>query len=69
MSTPQKMFDSMKKRMEGQAGTAQQPGTTATAPVTGTGTVSAGLGKMSEKYETGGSGSGAVGWDKVGGTG
>jgi hypothetical protein len=27
-----------------------------------------GLGKMSEKYETGGRGSGTVGWDKVGGT-
>ncbi len=26
------------------------------------------LGKMSEKYETGGRGSGTVGWDKVGGT-
>ncbi len=68
MSTPQKMFDSMMNRMRGQAGTTTQPGTTATAPVTGAGTVSAGLGKMSEKYETGGRGSGTVGWDKVGGT-
>ena len=68
MSSPQKMYDSMRKRMEGQAQSQTQPGTSATAPVTGTGTVSAGLGKMSEKYETGGRGSETVGWDKVGGT-
>jgi predicted chitinase len=37
-SSPQKMFDSMKKRMEGQAQQQQQPGTTTTAPVTGTST-------------------------------
>jgi len=35
-SSPQKMFDSMKKRMEGQAQTQTQPGTTTTAPMTGT---------------------------------
>jgi murein DD-endopeptidase MepM/ murein hydrolase activator NlpD len=32
------------------------------------GMMSDSLGKMSEKYETGGRGSGTVGWDKVGGT-
>jgi murein DD-endopeptidase MepM/ murein hydrolase activator NlpD len=32
------------------------------------GMASEGLGSMSEKYETGGRGSGTVGWDKVGGT-
>jgi len=38
MSTPQKMFDSLKKRMTGQAQGQTQPGTTATSPVTGAGT-------------------------------
>jgi murein DD-endopeptidase MepM/ murein hydrolase activator NlpD len=42
------------------AGATQYPG-----PASGMGD---GLGKMSEKYETGGRGSGTVGWDKVGGT-
>ena len=44
------------------AGATQYPGPGA-APGMGDG-----LGKMSEKYETGGRGSGTVGWDKVGGT-
>lgn len=64
MSTPQSIYDSMRKRMEGQSQSQSQPGTTSTQPMTTPG----GLGKMSEKYETGGRGSETVGWDKVGGT-
>jgi len=61
------------KRMQELAGiTPGTAGTTGAAEpipvIPGTGTVSDGLGKMSEKYETGGRGSGTVGWDSTGGT-
>lgn len=71
LSSPQAMFDSMVKQQQGgTAGPTNQPG--ATAASSGGGASSAaigtGLGAIAEKYETGGRGSGTVGWDKVGGT-
>jgi hypothetical protein len=70
LSNPQKMFDSMVRRQKGEtAGATNQPGASA---VGGGGASSAaigtGLGAVAEKYESGGRGSGTVGWDKVGGT-
>jgi len=70
LSNPQKMFDSMVRRQKGEtAGATNQPGASA---VGGGGASSSaigtGLGAVAEKYESGGRGSGTVGWDKVGGT-
>jgi hypothetical protein len=72
LSSPQAMFDSMVKQQQGgTAGPTNQPGATV-ASSSGGGASSAaigtGLGAIAEKYETGGRGSGTVGWDKVGGT-
>ena len=71
LSSPQAMYDSMVKRQQGEtAGANNQPG--ATAVNSGGGASSAaigtGLGAVAEKYESGGRGSGTVGWDKAGGT-
>lgn len=70
LSSPQAMYDSMVRRQQGStAGPGNQPGASAAS---GGGASSAaigtGLGAVAEKYESGGRGSGTVGWDKVGGT-
>jgi hypothetical protein len=70
LSSPQAMYDSMVRRQQGEtAGPSNQPGASS---VSGGGASSAaigtGLGAVAEKYESGGRGSGTVGWDKVGGT-
>jgi len=75
LSNPQKMFDSMVRRQQGEtAGAGAQPGaantramTTPGAPATSSAT-GTGLGFIAEKYESAGRGSGTVGWDKMGGT-
>lgn len=72
LSNPQKMFDSMVRRQQGEtAGPSNQPGATAVSGGGGgasSAAIGTGLGAVAEKYESGGRGSGTVGWDKVGGT-
>jgi flagellar biosynthesis GTPase FlhF len=72
LSSPQAMFDSMVKQQQGgTAGPTNQPGATVASSGGGGASSTAigtGLGAIAEKYETGGRGSGTVGWDKVGGT-
>ena len=56
------------KFYSGAAGRGRAPGAAPGGAPGGAPGMGDGLGKMSEKYETGGRGSGTVGWDKVGGT-
>ena len=71
LSSPQAMFDSMVKQQQGgTAGPGNQPGARSIAGGGGASSsaIGTGLGAVAEKYESGGRGSGTVGWDKVGGT-
>lgn len=75
LSNPQKMFDSMVRRQQGEtAGASGQPGAANTRAMTSPGgpassaATGTGLGFIAEKYESAGRGSGTVGWDKMGGT-
>jgi len=59
----------VKQQQGGTAGATNQPGATAVSGGGGSSAaIGTGLGAIAEKYETGGRGSGTVGWDKVGGT-
>jgi hypothetical protein len=69
LSSPQAMFDSAVKRQLGTtAGPNNQPGASAAGGGASSAAIGTGLGAVAEKYESGGRGSGTVGYDKVGGT-